>query len=73
MSKTFDLSKKSDMRRFSREIESNLKDVAREGIQSNGVDYPCPHCEQTIHVHGGHNVCPYCHKTVEVTFDFSKL
>lgn len=68
MSKKYDLSKKSDMRRFEKDLEKEVMDVAKESISKSGLDIECPHCGKPIHVQLGDNICEHCGNQVVVGF-----
>jgi hypothetical protein len=73
MTKNYDISSKSDMRRLTRDIESQVKRTARDSLLANGTDTSCPHCGGTFHAQQGTCFCPHCRKTIEVNFDLSEL
>ena len=66
MGKSYDLGKKSDMRRFQRDLEKVVKETALQGIQTMTFDYTCPSCGREIQVKVGKNVCPYCLQSLVV-------
>ncbi len=66
MSKGYDLSKKSDMRKFSRALEEGVMDAARDAISEDGVAISCPHCGKEITVFPGENTCKHCGNIVNV-------
>ena len=68
MSKKYDLSKKSDMRRFEKDLEKEVMDVAKKSISESGLDIECPHCGKTIRVQLGDNICEHCGNQVVVGF-----
>lgn len=68
MSKKYDLSKKSDMRRFEKDLEKEVMDVAKKSISKSGLEIECPHCGKTIHVQLGDNICEHCSNQVVVKF-----
>ena len=69
MPKTYDLSKKADMRKLAKALESNLVDLAKDGIADNGVEIECPHCGKSILVTPGLNTCAFCKNEINVTLD----
>lgn len=70
MTKKFNLGSKSDMRRFTRELEKEAKNKASEAIINHSYDFECPNCgtKFTIRV-GSQNVCPKCGTSVNFKFD----
>lgn len=73
MTKRYNLAKKSDVRRLSRDIERSMRRELRREIPKTGIYRPCPKCGATMRMVAGTNTCPHCGKTVEVTFDLSRL
>ncbi|MDN0062891.1 zinc ribbon domain-containing protein [Collinsella ihumii] len=73
MAKSYDLGKKSDMRRFTRDLEREVKGIAREKIKRGGLEIECPACGSPMHASSGLNTCPACGKTTEVTFDWTNF
>lgn len=71
MAKTYDISKKSDMRKFERDLEKSIKEFAREEISRQGIDIECPGCGRTMHTTGGDTTCPSCGKVTDVAIDWS--
>ena len=68
MPKSYDLSKKSDMRRFEKDLENKVIDLANKAIlDGEEFDYECPNCHNQIKIHIGKVVCPYCQFEIEVT------
>ena len=71
MGKTYDIGKKSDMRKLARDLEKSVKETARREITRAGIDVQCPGCGFTMHTKGGDTVCPKCGKVTDVTIDWS--
>lgn len=71
MGKTYDLLSKSDMRRLERDLEKDIKRIAKESIMDQGIDIECPNCGYPMHARSGVNACPKCLKTTDVNFDWS--
>lgn len=69
MAKTYDLSKKSDMRKFAKDLERDAMDLAKESICENGIEIECPHCGKTISVVPGLNTCAFCNNEIDVNLD----
>jgi len=67
MSKGLDLSKRSDMRKFMKQLESVPDDVFMNVMQTHGIDTPCPLCGATIKATFGKVICPFCGG--EITFN----
>ena len=66
MGKTYNISNSSDMRRFSRDLESSIKRIAEDALKNESFEFTCPFCKRIIEVHSGKNTCRYCRKTVNV-------
>lgn len=66
MSKKYNLSSSSDMRRFSRDLKKSVLDMTRDSVNSMEFDIECPHCNSTVSMHSGLNICPFCQKEVNV-------
>lgn len=73
MTKSYDLSKSSDVRAFHRDMESAVRDITREAVVEDGVDYECPICGGTFHAVQGECKCENCGSVIAVNFDFSNL
>lgn len=73
MSKKCDLSSKSDMRKFFKDIESEVMDEAKRSVLEDGIDYDCPKCSREFTAKHGSNICPYCgyafQLNIKVTLD----
>lgn len=65
MSKTFDLGKKSDLKRLKNEI---IKE-AKKTISSNGIDIDCPKCKYHFVAKPGKNICPSCSSIINLDFE----
>ena len=60
MSKNLDLSKRSDMRKFIKQLKPVPNDAFMNVMQTEGIDQPCPLCGATIKATFGKVVCPFC-------------
>ncbi len=70
MSIKYDISSKSDMDRFSRDLKSKLVEHAKNQIAKSPHKISCPACKKLVNVKVGRNICPYCKKTITLTTDF---
>lgn len=70
MAKKYDISKSSDMRRLTRDLEQAVKDQARSAAQSMQYNVECPHCQSAISVRPGYSRCPYCGGSIDLSLDF---
>lgn len=71
MSKSYDFSKKSDMKKFQKDLVKSIEAQVSKAIGENEVEINCPHCDKKINVHAGNNVCPYCSNNISVNFEFN--
>lgn len=71
MSKKYDMRKKSDMRRFQKDLEKHMYDLAKESLSNESFEINCPSCNQPIKVHEGINTCDFCNKEIDVDLDFN--
>lgn len=69
MGKSYDLSKKSDMRRLAKDVEKKAYQIALEKIQKDGLDYECPDCSTKMKLFPGENTCPRCGKIINLDDD----
>lgn len=64
MSKKYDISKSSDLRRFFRDLDAVIMDQVEE-VVSDHMGNVCPNCGCFLRLHFGTNVCSKCGMTVE--------
>lgn len=69
MAKKYNLFSKSDMRRFSRDLEKSVKKQASDAIKNSLHEFTCPNCNRKLQVHVGANTCPYCGQRIDLKFD----
>lgn len=70
MAKKYNMSKKSDMRKFSKDLEKSTNKIIEKTAKTMKVDVACPHCEKNIQVTSGKNTCPNCKKIVNLNVDY---
>ena len=58
---TYNLSSKSDMKRFFKDMEKQLVEMLHE--------IKCPNCGNKISVKAGNNVCKHCSAEIDVNFE----
>ncbi|WP_143758275.1 hypothetical protein [[Collinsella] massiliensis] len=73
MTRKYDITKKSDMKRFMRDIERDMKRSVKRQLPQAGVNIACPHCDNTVHVKAGRNICPFCGNAIVTSFDWSRF
>ncbi|MCH5298117.1 MAG: hypothetical protein J1E85_10685 [Ruminococcus sp.] len=66
MTKKYNLSSKSDMRKFERDIKNSLLDSARNSVRQRTYDVICPHCKMPFKAKSGKNICPNCKNNVDL-------
>ncbi|MBR6029177.1 MAG: hypothetical protein IKP40_08795 [Clostridia bacterium] len=59
MGKKLDLSSKSDMKRFAKELEKAAVKEAEKQIRRNGIEVECPNCHAKVTVKPD-DPCPSC-------------
>jgi len=69
MTKKYDISKSSDMKRFTADIEKEVKKQARSAVDKIPIEIKCPHCKATIKTHAGKSICPFCKKEINLKLD----
>lgn len=69
MSKKYNIGKKSDMRRFAKDLENSLVDAAKGKLMSRRYDVECPRCQSKIPVPIGKSVCPYCKHEIDLNLN----
>lgn len=73
MAKSYNLSKKSDTKRFARDLEREIRGIARKKMELGGLEIKCPGCGAPMSVTPGLNTCPSCRKTTEVALNWTNL
>ena len=71
MGKKYNIGSKSDMRRFERDLNKQVKSMAADAIQSQSYNVTCPHCSSSFRAHAGKNVCPACRNTVDLSLNIN--
>lgn len=71
MARKYNLSSKSDMRRFSKDLEKTIMDKATSAIKKGKYDVSCPHCQITVKVPVGKSLCPKCRKQIDLTLNIN--
>ena len=73
MTKKYDLGKKSDMRKFQRDLEKTARDQAKQAFSTMQHQIECPGCKTKLKVSSGVKICPSCGSEVNFTIDFKNL
>ncbi len=71
MSKKYNLGSNSDMRRFERDLNKSVPNMAVNALQSQAITVTCPHCKRKFPAHSGTNTCPFCRKMVNLQLDIN--
>lgn len=66
MGKRYNISSSSDMRKFSRDLERSVMDMARNAVYDQSFSNECPHCKSTFNASSGMNICPFCRNQVDL-------
>lgn len=69
MGKKYNISSKSDMRRFERDLTNKVQSLATETLQKQTYDVTCPHCQATFGAQSGRNICPSCRNNVDLNLN----
>lgn len=69
MARKYDITKKSGMRRFERDLRKDIVKQTESILRKKPVQVECPHCHQPIKIHAGSNVCPFCKQLVRLNLD----
>lgn len=67
MSKKYRIDKKSDMRKFQRDLKKSIVNEAKKKFMSTGK-IKCPGCKMTINLSSGIKTCPNCGNGIDVHF-----
>lgn len=53
-------------------LEEQIRKIAKEHMENETFDIPCPHCNEDINVPQGKSKCPKCDEYIELElyFDF---
>lgn len=70
MRKKYNLGKKSDMRRFQRDLEKAANDIVSDATSKMSIDIQCPNCGSNIKAKSGNQKCPICSSNIELKFNF---
>ena len=71
MGKKYDLGKKSDIRKFKKDLEQSIFSNARDALAKETYKIECPKCHKTVSATAGPNVCPFCQEEINLELDFN--
>ena len=69
--KKYNISKKSDLKHFERDIMKKMQFMAEEKVQSRYYKVKCKNCHSKILAHMGYNQCPNCKHTFSLNMDIT--
>ena len=68
MAKQYNISKKSDMVKFQKDLTKTLNDTAKKVVAQHSFGTTCQKCGKKIKVRFGLNHCPYCNLEINCKF-----
>lgn len=69
MGKNYNLSSKSDMKKFQKDLEKTIMKKATSALMKKQYNVSCPHCQSEVKVPVGKSSCPVCHKPIDLELD----
>lgn len=66
---SYDLSRKSEMKRFAKDLGKRVKDAAIEEAMGRMYDVTCPSCGASVKVPTGKSACPKCGEEIDLQLD----
>ena len=69
MPKSYNLGSKSDMNRFTRDLEKAMLNQAEASLQDRQYEIQCPHCKAIVEILPGKRPCPKCGKEINLTLN----
>ena len=71
MSKKYNISSKSDMRKFQKELKNGILQKAEESLYQQQYSVNCPHCHVKIMARPGKQSCPNCSKEIDLDLNIN--
>lgn len=71
MPKKYDINKKSDLKRFERDLKKKTASIIEQNLYSRNYDVECPHCHSKISVPSGFSKCPICYNDINLNLNIS--
>lgn len=71
MTKKYNLFSKSDMKRFSNDLEKEIYSNVEQQIYARSYDVECPHCHTSVSVPAGKSYCPFCQNEIDLQLNVS--
>lgn len=69
MKKTYNLGNPSDMRKYAKDLEATVMELAHKEIMSRKYDVICPNCKKEVSVKPGKSACPICREEIDLQLD----
>lgn len=69
MKKNYNIASKSDMRRFTKDLEKALHHEVNKAIMQGTYPLICPKCNVEFQATVGNNICPCCHENINLEID----
>lgn len=70
MAKKYNLGKKSDMRKFQKDLENTIKQKTEQSLMSRKYEVNCPKCKTKIMASPGKQLCPSCSSEIDLNLNF---
>ena len=67
----YNLGKSSDMKKFMRDIQRDIKTAAKKEIIQAEYEIECPECGTVSMAHVGRYICPACGKEIDFKLNFN--
>ena len=71
MKHKYNISSKSDMRRFQRGLKKDIKSSVVSAIESSLYDVTCPSCGAVVNIPAGVSQCPECKKEINLELNIN--
>lgn len=69
MKDSYNLSSKSDMKQYAKDLEQRIKAAAIEEAMGRMYDVTCPTCGASVKVPTGKSACPKCGEEIDLQLD----
>lgn len=66
----YKLGSSSDMKKFQNDMESAIKEKAKEYISNGAIPVECPKCKTKFDAKSGVNTCPKCGSQIDLHLNF---
>ena len=70
MPKSYNLGSKTDMQKFTKDLENQAMNIAESQVKNMSIDVTCPHCSAKIKAKSGKSLCAFCRKEIDVQLNF---